>query len=100
MISPCVIQITRRRIDNAVVPELAGRYLVHYDPRRDFENSYYISVTDERSEAKVFISSEEAMAYYTQICPTPHYYQTVDHLSQPLAEEYRVEIVMLPLTDS
>lgn len=100
MIQPCVLQITRRRIDNAEVPELTGRYLVHYDPRRDFENCYYLSVTDERNEAKVFATKEEAWHYYTQVCETPIYYTTHDHISYPLADEYRVEIVFLPLTDS
>lgn len=96
----CVLQITRRRRDNAVVPELSGRYLYHYDPRRDLEGGYYLSVTDDRSEAKVFANRDEAMNYYLQLCETPSYYQSVDHLSRPLAEEYYIEIVFLPMTNS
>jgi hypothetical protein len=100
IIQPCVLQITRRRIDNAIVPELSGRYLVHYDPRRDLDNCYYMSVTDDRSEAKVFSNKDEAMKYYLQICETPNYYRSFDHISQPLAEEYRIEIVFLPMANS
>lgn len=98
--SPCVIQLTRRRRDYAVVPELSGRYLCHYDPRRDFEDSYYLSVTDARDEAKIFANGSEAMRYYLQICPTPIYYTSHDHVSRPLADEYLIEIVYLPITNS
>jgi len=98
--APCVIQITRRRRDNAIVPELSGRYLYHYDPRRDLDGGYYLSVVDDRSEAKVFAGMDQAMKYYLQTCPTPSYYLIHDHVNQPLAEDYRVEIVFLPMTNS
>jgi hypothetical protein len=98
--SPCVIQLTRRRRDYAIVPELSGKYLCHYDPRRDFEDCYYLSATEVRGEAKIFANGDEAMKYYLQICPTPIYYSTHDHVSRPLAEEYMIEIVYLPMTDS
>jgi len=91
--------ITKRRADNAETI-ISGRYLYHYDPRRDLENCYYLSVTDERGEAKVFATRDEAMKYYLQVCPTPNYYLLADHVSRPLAEEYYVEIVFLPMTNS
>lgn len=100
MITPCVIQITTRIRDNAVVPELSGMYLYHYDPRRDLEGSYYLSVVEDRNEAKVFVGKDEAMKYYLQTCPTPSYYLTAEHINRPLAEEYRIEIVFLPMTNS
>ncbi len=98
--NPCVIQITRRRRDNAVVPELSGKYLCHYDPRRDLEGCYYLSASEVRDEAKVFANGKEALDYYLQICETPNYYLTHDHVSRPLAEEYMIEIVYLPMTHS
>jgi hypothetical protein len=100
LIAPCVIQITTRIRDNAIVPELSGQYLYHYDPRRDLEGGYYLSVVEDRSEAKVFASQDEAMKYYLQTCQTPSYYLTAEHINRPLAEDYRVEIVFLPMTNS
>lgn len=100
IVAPCVIQITTRRRDNAHVIEVSGKYLYHYDPRRDLQGGYYLSVVEDRNEAKVFANSDEAMKYYLQICETPSYYITHDHVDHPLAEDYRIEIVFLPMTNS
>jgi hypothetical protein len=91
--------ITKRRADNAETI-ISGRYLYHYDPRRDLEGGYYLSVVEDRNEAKIFASQDEAMKYYLQTCQTPSYYLTAEHINRPLAEDYRVEIVFLPMTNS
>ena len=95
--TPCVLQLTRRKSDNQEIPEITGRYVLQYDPRRDHENYYYLTVTDDRTEAKVFVDRNEAMLYYFQSTSIPH--PVFGHVqSQPLAEEFFIEIVFLPIT--
>lgn len=98
--TPCVLKITYRRRDGAVVPELTGKFLCSYDPRRDHEGCYYLSATEIRDEALVFTNGQEAMEYYLQSDKTPGYTLALDHVSRPLAEEYMIEIVYLPITES
>jgi hypothetical protein len=94
-ISPCVLQITRRRKDGIDVPKLSGMYLLNYNPQRDADDCYYLTVTDDRSEAKVFDNRDQALEYYCQTSKLLN-----NQISQPLAEEYHIAIVFLPVTHS